>query len=427
MDKHLFFSSTSGQFLDVTYQHEKKGSKTSASRAKRFFHNSTGPTTMTIFFIIYLFKIRRPKMKFRCHQNELSVAIGIVTKAISLKTTLPILTGIFFEAQEGRIRLVGNDLSLSIETFISADVQEKGNVVIPSRLLSELIRKLPNEDILFEISEHNVVTIKCMESNYKIVGLPGNEYPELPLIEDTNSFMIDKDIFSNMIRQTSFAISQDESRPILTGALLEIEDGSFNMVAIDGFRMAIKRIKIKTDLVKKAVVPGRTLVEISKLLSQVEAQTDLRISFDEKQVLFTLGDLKVYSRLLAGEFINYAQILPSEFKSEAHIDNDEFLTAIDRSFLMARENKNIAIKLEVKDDFICITSNSEMGSSVEKVKIKLEGQDLEIGFNPKYLMDALKIMDSESIDMSFINNVSPCIIKPSDNENYTYLVLPCRI
>lgn len=366
-------------------------------------------------------------MKFRCHQNELSSAIGIVTKAISSKTTLPILTGIYFEAQEGKIRLVGNDLSLSIETYISADVEEKGNVVIPSRLLSELIRKLPNEDILFEISEHNVVTISCMESNYKIIGLPGNEYPELPTIEDENSFVIDKDVFSNMIRQTSFSISQDESRPILTGALLEIGEGIFNMVAIDGFRMAIKRVKIKTDLVKKAVVPGRTLIEISKLLSQIESKGDLRISFDEKQVLFTLGDLKVYSRLLAGEFINYAQILPNEFKSEANINNDEFLTAIDRSFLMARENKNIAIKLEIKDDYICITSNSEIGSSVEKVKINLEGQDLEIGFNPKYLMDALKVMDSELIDMSFINNVSPCIIRPSDNDSYTYLVLPCRI
>jgi DNA polymerase-3 subunit beta len=159
----------------------------------------------------------------------------------------------------------------------------------------------------------------------------------------------------------------------------------------------------------------------------MDEKGDLRISFDENQVLFSFASLKVYSRLLAGEFINYNQILPSEFKSNARLDTDEFLTAIDRSFLMARENKNIAVKLEVKDDYIMISSNSEMGSSAEKVSIKLEGPDLDIGFNPKYLMDALKVIDSEHIKIEFINNVSPCVITPEDSDTYIYLVLPCRI
>ena len=347
-------------------------------------------------------------MKFRCQQNALSSAISMVSKAVSSKTTLPILSGIYFESNGSELKVIGNDLNLSIETSIDAEVTEEGSVVIPARLFSELIRKLPNEEITFNVSDTYVVDILCGDSSYKIVGLPGNEYPELPIIEDTNSFLIDKELFSNMIKQTSFAISQDESRPILTGALLEIENGKFNMVAIDGFRMAIKKAIVKTDLNKKAVVPGRT-------------------SFDEKQVLFSTKELKVYSRLLAGEFINYNQILPSEYKSMAIVETDHFLTAIDRSFLMARENKNVAIKLEVKDESIKITSNSEMGSSVENVKIKLEGHDLEIGFNPKYLIDALKIIESEDIKLEFVNNVSPCIIKPTDNDNYIYLVLPCRI
>ncbi|MCA0384979.1 MAG: DNA polymerase III subunit beta [Firmicutes bacterium] len=366
-------------------------------------------------------------MKFKCQQNQLSSAISMVSKAVSSKTTLPILSGIFFEASNNQLKVIGNDLNLSIETSIEATIIETGSVVIPARLFSELIRKLPNEEITFNIGENYVVEILCGESSYKIVGLPGHEYPELPVIDQDSSFLIDKELFANMIRQTSFAISQDESRPILTGALLEIENGRFNMVAIDGFRMAIKKAIIKTDLSKKAVVPGRTLNEINKLLSQSDSKGDLRISFDDKQVLFSTGDLKVYSRLLAGEFINYHQILPSEYKSMALTETDSFLTAIDRSFLMARENKNVAIKLEVKDDFIKITSNSEMGSSIEKVHIKLEGHDLEIGFNPKYLIDALKIIDSESIKLEFVNNVSPCIIRPADNDNYIYLVLPCRI
>ncbi len=366
-------------------------------------------------------------MKFSCNQQELSTAINLVSKAVSSKTTLPILSGIYFETIGDQLRLIGNDLNLSIETFMSATVYEEGNIVIPSRLLTELIKKLPNSMIEIEVSDNNVITINCLESSFKIVGLPGEEYPLLPVIEDKNSFEIDKELFSNMIKQTSFAISQDESRPILTGALLEIENGKFNMVAIDGFRMAIKRANIKTDLNNKAVVPGRTLNEINKIMSQVESKGDLKISFDDKQVLFTFESLKVYSRLLAGEFINYTQILPSDFKSVAKVNTDQFLTCIDRSFLMARENKNVAIKLEIKDDLIKISSSSEMGSSMEKLSVELEGNDIELGFNPKYLIDALKVIDSEEIYLELINNVSPCIIRPIDHESYTYLVLPCRI
>lgn len=366
-------------------------------------------------------------MKFNCKQSQLSNAINMVSKAVSSKTTLPILSGIYFEALNGQLRLIGNDLNLSIETHIDADVIVPGSIVIPTRLFSELIKKLPDEIIEFNIGDNNVVDLICKSSKYKIIGLPGSEYPELPLIEDQNSFSMPKELFSNMIRQTSFAISQDESRPILTGALLEIENGQFNMVAIDGYRMAIKHAIVKTDLNKKAVVPGRTLNEINKLIGQIDSKGDLKISFDEKQVLFTVNHVKVYSRLLSGEFINYNQILPVEFKSTLNIKTSELLNCLDRSFLMARENKNVAIRLDIKDDTMQIVSHSEMGSSVENVQIKLEGQDLEIGFNPKYLIDALKIMDSETLEMHFVNNVSPCIIKPCDYENYTYLVLPCRI
>lgn len=366
-------------------------------------------------------------MIFKCKQSDLSTAIGIVSKAVSSKTTMPILSGIYFEAKENSLKLIGNDLNLCIETSIEAHVEVSGSVVMPSKLFSELIRKLPDAEIEFVINETNAVDIHCLNSSYKLVGLPGNEYPALPLIEDKNAFSIDKELFGNMIRQTSFAISQDESRPILTGALLEIDNGKFNMVAIDGYRMAIKNATVKTDLTQKVVVPGRTLNEIGKLVGQMESKTDLRVAFDEKQVLFNVGHIHVYSRLLSGEFINYNQILPTEYKSIVTIKRDDLFNGLDRSFLMARENKNIAIRLEIKDDQLQIVSNSEMGSAVEIIPITLEGQDLEIGFNPKFLIDALKVIESEEIKMHFVNNVSPSILKPTDSDNYTYLVLPCRI
>ena len=181
------------------------------------------PQINSPYYYILLF-LRRPHMKFKCHQNELSAAINMVNKAVSSKSTLPILSGIYLETKDHQLRLIGNDLNLSIETFIDAEIDREGSTVVPARLFSELIRKLPSAEIEFDISETNVVNIVCMASSYKLVGLPGNEYPELPVIEDENSFLIDKELFNNMIRQTHFAISQDEARPILTGALLEIEN-----------------------------------------------------------------------------------------------------------------------------------------------------------------------------------------------------------
>lgn len=366
-------------------------------------------------------------MQITCHQTQIAQAINIVSKAISSKSTQPILTGIYIETLDHQIKLIGNDLNLSIETTIDARIERKGQIVIPARLFTELIKKLPQEDITIHVDEHHVVTLHCLKSSYKIIGLPGEEYPALPIIQDKDSFTMDHQLFSHMIRQTHFAISHDESRPILMGALLEIGNRQFNMVAIDGFRMAIRNINVQTDLEKKAVVPGRTLNEIQKLLSPIDDQADLKISFDDNQVLFSIQDIKIYSRLLAGEFINYKQILPTEFKSVVKVDTHELLQSIDRSFLLARENKNIVIKMNIKDDELKITSQSEMGSSNENVPIRLEGLDLEIGFNPKYLMDALKMIDSEYVELKFINNVSPCIINPCDSDHYTYLVLPCRV
>lgn len=366
-------------------------------------------------------------MKFSCMQPYLSDAVNTVFKAVSSKSPQPILAGIYIEASDNTLRLIGNDLNFSIEMTIEADVLDPGTIVIPARLFSELLRKLPAEPVLVEVSEAQHIKITCASSHYTLIGLPGEEYPEPPVIHEDSAFLIDKALFSNMIRQTHFAISQDESRPILTGALLEIENGIFNMVALDGFRMAIKSVTVKTDIQKKAVVPGRTLSEINKLISSGTEHSDLKISMDERNILFASGNIKASSRLLAGEYINYNQIIPNDFKSVASTQTDLLTMAIDRSFLVAKENKNVAIKLDIKDDYLTITSVSEMGDSTERVRIQLEGQDIEIGFNPKYLLDALRVMDSERLIMKCINGVSPCIIKPSDSDTYMYLVLPCRI
>lgn len=365
-------------------------------------------------------------MKLKCQKNDLIQAVATVQKAITNKSTLAILSNIKLEAYGTTLTLTGSDLNLSIITKIPVTIDEEGSFVLPSRLLGELIRKSPDEIIEMELKEDKMF-IHSGLSNFNIQGQSAIDYPELPEVDNNNVYDVDAQLLSNMIRQTNFAISQDDSRIILTGSLIEINDGILNIVSLDGYRMAIRKAIIKNNENNRVVIPGKTLSEVFKILGSSDFNGDVKLSFTDKHALFSIGDNQIISRLLEGEFINYNQILPSEFKSQVKVNTKEFMNSIDRAFLMARESKNVSIKMVINDDFIEILSNTEVGSFNEKIQIKLEGQDLEIGFNPKYLIDALKIIDAEEIYLDLINGISPCIIRPADNNNFKYLVLPVRL
>lgn len=365
-------------------------------------------------------------MKIICKQKNLSNAVSIVQKAVSNKTTLPILKGILLEASKKNLKLVGNDLDIGIENNIECDVIKEGSIVISSRLFSDIVKKLPDSDVEIEVDEQNNVYIRCQNSDFKLLGQPSLEFPELPYVEKDNTYSISHDLLRNMIRQTIFATSQDETRPILTGVLIEINEKNISMVAIDGYRLALRKAYIDTNISNKAVIPGKTLSEVSRILGN-ESEGSLDISFTDKHILFTIDETKIISRLLEGEFINYNQIIPNEYKSKVKVNTRNFLDGIERASLLAKEGKNNLIKLSIKDELINISSNVEIGSANENVSIELEGEDLDIGFNSKYLIEVLKVIDSEEIEIEFTTSVSPCIMKPSDNENYSYLVLPVRL
>lgn len=365
-------------------------------------------------------------MKFICSQKNLASSINIVQKAVSTKTTLPILKGILFETCGQKLKMVGTDLEIGIEQHIDAEVISQGAVVISSRLLGDLIRKLPEADVEIEVDSLNNMTIRCENSEFTLVGQPAIEFPELPLVEEDHAYEIPQDLLKNMIRQTVFATALDETRPILTGVLMEIQEGLINMVALDGYRLSLRQGNIKTSYSNKAVVPGKTLNEIYRILSEGE-DGKVEIFFTDKHVLFQTADTKIISRLLEGEFINYRQIIPKEFKSRVKVKTKDLLDSIERASLLAREGKNNLIKFSIKDEFMTITSNAEIGRVFENLRIELEGDDIDIGFNSKYFLDALKILDSEEIYLNFTTNVSPCIVKPTDTNNYTYLVLPVRL
>lgn len=365
-------------------------------------------------------------MKLICKQSDLSNALNIVQKAISLKTTLPILTGILLEAKNGTLKLTGNDLSIGIEKSIEAEILEEGTTVVSSRIFGEFIRKLPDANVEISMNDKKL-EIECMKSHIDLITYDAIEYPELPQITESNAFTISKMLFKNMIRQTIFATSQDETRPILTGSFIEINKNNISMVAIDGFRVAIKNAQINTSLETKMVIPAKTLNEINKIIGSSEDNDLIEIFVSDKNILFKIDDIKIVSRLLEGEYVKYSQMIPHEFKTRIEINAADLLHGIERVSLLSREGKNNSIKLSIQDNKLEISSIVEIGHASDELPLKLEGNKIDIGFNPKYLIDVLKVIDSEIIYMEFLANISPCIIKPKNNDNYTYLVLPVRI
>lgn len=367
-------------------------------------------------------------MKFSCSQQTLSKALNTVSKAVTSRTTIPILKGILLEVDsDNNLVLSASDLDLSIEKKIEVKAEEPGSVVVSARLFSDIIRKLPNEEILIEEQENNTIVIKCLASEFTIVGQSADEFPNIGEINLENKLSLDKDILKEMIKRTSFAASIDESKGIIVGVLIEMEEESLNMVALDGFRMAITREAMKNSEKKKIIIAARILNEINKIITENEDSKDVFVVLEDKKAVFLLDETKIVLRLLEGDFIKYNDILPKEYKSKVIVNRSEMLSSIERASLLAKEGKNNLIKLSVFRDKIIITSRSEEGNVKEEVFIEKEGTDLDIGFNSKYILDVLKAVDDEKIIMEFNTSVSPCLIKPVEGKEYEYLVLPVRI
>lgn len=363
-------------------------------------------------------------MWFTCEKEVLQEAVNTVQKATSTKTTYPILEGILINISDNNVKFTATDLDLGIETYINADIKENGAIVVNSKLFGELIRKLPNDTVTFK-TENNNIYINCQKSEFVIVGNSPEEFPQLPAINENSMYEISQDVLKNMIRQTLFSIAQDETRPILTGVLFEVKDGILSFVALDGFRLALKSYDLGSVNNISAVIPGKTLNEISKILEPVEES--VKITFTPNHILFNLGNTRIISRLLDGEFINYRQIIPDEYRLRARVNMNELLDSIERASLLAREGKTNLIKFELTEDKMVITSNSQMGKVHEEINMDLEGEGIKIAFNSKYFLDVLRIIDTEEIYLEFSTNVSPCLVKKVDSPDYIYLVLPVRL
>ncbi|MHC1749238.1 MAG: DNA polymerase III subunit beta [Cellulosilyticaceae bacterium] len=365
-------------------------------------------------------------MYIRCKQELLLNSINIVLKACSTKTTMPILECILLKAEGNKVTLVGNNLELGIESTIDAEVLDEGSIALESKIFSEIIRKMPNEDVEISVSENYMTNIICQNSKFTIAGQSGKDFPELPTVEKLKSYTLPQVMLKDMIRQTIFSVAQEESRPILTGEMLQIKDGSLHMVSVDGYRISYRKTAISNENESiEVVVPGKTLSEVSKILSTEDEKVTLY--FEDKHVLFDLGESKVVSRLLEGEFLKYEQVFSSDYETKIAVDRKNFLMSIERAALISREGKKNPIKIQLDGDTMIITSNAELGTAREEVDIILEGKELIIAFNPRYLIDALKSIDDDKVCIHFISSLTPCIIRPQDGDTYKYLILPIRL
>ncbi len=364
-------------------------------------------------------------MQFIIEKNLIQDAISDVQKAITGKSTMPVLQGIYIEAKEGVLTLIGSDIEVSIEKKIYTDIIEEGSIVLDSRLFGDIIRKLPNDNIRITTTSDNEIEIKCQKSNVQLIHMKSDEYPSLPSIEEDIILSVSQKTLKTMIKSTIFAIAQDDTRPILTGVLLEINDNSLNMVALDGFRVAFRSEQIQETNKKQAVIPGKTLSEISKILK--DSDDEVQITFTQNHILFNLGNTKVISRLLEGDFIKYDSIIPKEYNLKITAKRDEILGCIERASLMAKDGNTNLVKLDIQDDVLVINSNSQLGKAREEMQVNMQGDSLKIAFNSKYLIDVFKIMEEDEITMEFTSPVTPCVIKNSEIDNCTYLLLPVRV
>ena len=362
-------------------------------------------------------------MKIICSKSSLLKSVSIALKAVPSKTTMPILECILMDATTNQIKFTTNDMELGIETIVDGTIEEKGKVALDAKIFYEIIRRLPDNDITIRTDDKYSATITCEKAKFNIPGKSGEDFAYLPMIEKDEPLTISQYTLKEMIRQTIFSIAVNENNKLMTGELFEIKNNCLKVVSLDGHRIAIRKMPLKREYSdRKVVVPGKTLSEVSKILSG-EVDDQVSIYFTKNHILFEFDNTRVVSRLLEGEYYKISQMLSSDYETKITINKKEFLNCIDRASLLIRESDKKPIIIDIADHSLKLNINSFFGSMEEEILIQKEGRDLLIGFNPKFLMDVLRVIDDEEINIYLVNPKAPCYIK-DDAGTYNYLILP---
>lgn len=363
-------------------------------------------------------------MKIVCMKSNLLTGVQTVSKAVPNKTTMSILECILIDTRSGEIKLTANDMELGIETTIDGEILDKGLIALDAKIFLEIVRKLPDNNITIETNNETYkTTITCEKAKFNIIGKSGEDFSYLPEIKKNDSVVLSQFTLKEVIRQTIFSIADNDNNKLMTGELFEINDDVLKVVSLDGHRISIRRIALKNSYGnKKVVVPGKTLSEVSKILSG-DMDKDVSIFFTDKHILFEFDNTLVVSRLIEGEYFRIDQMLSSDYETKIKMNKKELLDCIDRATLLVKEGDKKPVIINITDDSMQLKMNSTVGSMDEEIDIAKEGKDLMIGFNPKFLIDALRVIEDEEIDLYMVNPKAPCFIRNAQ-ESYIYLILP---
>lgn len=365
-------------------------------------------------------------MKITCKKAEILNSVNISLRAVPAKSTMPILECIIIEVTDSTIKFITNDMELGIETVVNGFITTTGSVAVNAKIFSDIIRKLPDNDVVIETDSNYMITISCEKSIFTIAGKSGEEFPVLPKLEKKEPLVLSQFSLKEIIRQTVFSISDNESNKIMTGELFEINGNEFKVVSLDGLRISIRKLFLKGEYkTTKVIVPGKTLNEISKILSG-EMEHDVRIYFSECHILFEFDNTIVLSRLIEGEYYKINQMLSGDYETKLTVNRKLFLDCIDRATLLIKESEKKPIVLAIMENSLELRVNSSIGSMNEEMEITKDGKNILIGFNPKFFLDALRVIDDEEVTLYMTNPKAPCFIKNAE-ESYIYLILPVNL
>lgn len=362
-------------------------------------------------------------MKLICSKSNLLHGVNIVSKAVPTRTTMAILECILIDASANEIKLTANDMELGIETKIEGEIAERGVIALDAKIFSEIVRKLPDSDVTIETDASFKTTITCEKAKFNIVGKSDDDFSYIPYIERNEPIVMSQFTLKEVIRQTIFSIADNDNNKLMTGELFEIEENDLKVVSLDGHRISIRNIELKNNYShKKVVVPGKTLQEVSKILPG-SAEDEVSIFLTDNHIVFEFENTTVVSRLIEGEYFKIEQMLSSDYETKVKINKRELLDCIDRATLLVKEGDKKPIIMNITDGTMELKINSFIGSMNEDIDIAKEGKDILIGFNPKFFIDALRVIDEEEVTLYMVNPKAPCFIK-DDEGTFIYLILP---
>ncbi len=364
-------------------------------------------------------------MKFECDRLKLTEAVLNVQRAVSVKSTTPALEGILVKAAGRVITLYGYDLDICINTSLEADIKEDGEAVIPAKLFSEILRRMPENKILIDVNEKNIVYLKSGNADYKIIGMPASDYPELPLIKNSDTIQIDGETLSSMIRQTIYAVSDKDTKPAHKGSLFEIKDKTIRIVSVDGYRLALRTEKIDYDGEKEFIVPGKSLLEVSKLINENTNIVEMIAS--DRHIIFKIENYSVITRLIEAEFMNYRASIPKVCTTEIRINTDSIIKTVERMSLLLTDKMKSPIRCYIDNDTIRTSCETPLGKATDQINAKIQGEPVEIGFNNNFLLDAFRHTESDEVMLKMTGALNPMTITPTEGDSFLFLLLPMRL